>query len=77
LETEYIMDTMTLPPPGTPYGACGADCAHRDCAWQRATAAKLCWMCGDPIGHNRLFIEDKDGVVHADCLADELRGGHA
>jgi hypothetical protein len=64
------MSPITIQMPGTGYGHCRTDCAHKDCAWQRITAATVCAHCGQPIGYDRQFYETIDGVVHTGCYAD-------
>lgn len=70
------MAAGTLPLPGTEFGPCADDCAHRDCAETRAMAATTCWRCEQPIGYDRAFYRMNPGseaaagesyLVHAGC----------
>lgn len=63
--------------PGSKYGPCAGTCSHTDCAEQRADAAKICQICGAPIGYgNRTYMRDRTDdptvneitFVHALCL---------
>lgn len=60
--------------PGTKLGPCRKQCEHRDCAENRALVAKLCRICGKPIGYMTSFFQEDNwaSVVHADCALDEV-----
>jgi hypothetical protein len=69
------MAAGTLPKPGTEYGPCDPDCAHRDCAETRRMATENCGICQKPIGYDVRFYDehgrDERNLVHAACLEDE------
>jgi len=61
--------------PGSKYGPCKKDCHHRDCKSTKEDAAKICRICGKPIGFETKFYSDNktpDGLVHALCLWEEI-----
>ena len=64
-----------IPAPGTEYGPCADDCAHRDCAATRRQAAAACRICGEPIGYERAYFVGDDGAVHASCMFDATESG--
>lgn len=67
------MAAIKIPAPGTKLGPCIPGCMHQDCAENRATAAKLCPECKEPIGYERYFIKDETGAdVHDSCLFDRF-----
>jgi hypothetical protein len=64
------MAYSTLPEPGTRLGPCLDACKHKDCALNRADAARICW-CGEIIGYGVRYMKDEergpDALQHADC----------
>lgn len=62
------MTALFIPAPCTGYGPCNSDCVHRDCIWQRTTAASACVLCGQPIGYERHFHETERDVAHTVCI---------
>lgn len=64
------MAAAATPAPGTKYGPCINDCAHRDCACSRREASALCRICGAPIGYDAPWYASIDGIngaVHELC----------
>ena len=62
------MAAAETPAPGTEYGPCVEDCAHRDCTCSRREAATLCRLCGKPIGYQVRWyssVDDLGGTVPA------------
>lgn len=66
------MAAGALAEPGTKFGPCAGECAHRDCAATRATALAPCGICTEPIGYDRAFyrgtLDSEEGWSHAVCL---------
>lgn len=52
--------------PGTRFGPCINDCAHRDCAETRRMAETICPECDEPIGYERGFYCEKDDLGNTD-----------
>jgi hypothetical protein len=61
------MAAGVLPAPGTRYGACINPCEHHDCQATRNQAKAACAECSKPIGYNRRFYSQDNGLAHADC----------
>lgn len=62
-----------LPKPGSKYGPCKKKCEHIDCQRTRFEAWSKCRICNEAIGYNvRFYREDNNGLVHANCLEDEV-----
>ena len=62
-----------LSKPGTEYGPCVEECAHRDCAATRAAAASDCTICAGQIGYAvRVYIVDDRRFAHALCVELEM-----
>ncbi len=70
------MTAMVISTPGTDYGPCSKACSHRDCVWQRGTAARPCSLCRKPIGFEQPFLEYDGDVAHAACLEERNDGEH-
>lgn len=70
------MGWIMIPAPGQKYGPCTTECAHRDCAANRKDAARVCRLCGKPIGYDSKCFRDSDHptepdgshMVHAVCV---------
>ncbi len=62
------MAAGVFPAPGTDRGPCDAPCRHIDCAQTREMAATNCVRCDRPIGYDRHFYRDADGLSHVPCL---------
>lgn len=75
VDAAEAMQASIIDPSGVNYGPCNKPCSHRDCAWQRDTAARACCLCGNPIGFGRLFYEHEGDVAHRDCI--EERSGNS
>lgn len=74
------MSAVHLPAPGTQYGPCVGECAHRDCASLRAHSVAPCQHCGKPIGYDVPYyyglaggtgIPDVEHFAHASCAERE------
>jgi hypothetical protein len=71
-DTQENIPALKIDPPGVNYGPCCDPCAHRDCTWQRETAARACCLCKKPVGFGRLFYEHEGDVAHQDCLEERI-----
>ena len=73
------MKTAFVDAPGTREGPCSGPCHHIRCQAIRAQAQNACAICEKPIGYGRAFFRNPDphtlprSLVHADCLASEMK----
>ncbi len=65
------MAAIVISAPGAGHGPCTEACGHRDCTWQRETAARQCSLCGKPIEFDRPFYEHEGDVAHVACLENQ------
>lgn len=57
--------------PGTEFGPCKEDCIHEDCRWMKMIVASKCAICFEPIGYERRYFLNKDGIGLAPSLEHE------
>jgi len=62
--------------PEAEYGPCNEACAHKDCAESRRIAEAPCRICGDPIGYEKSYFQEKGWTifVHWSCFMAEVEG---
>ena len=68
------MAASILANPGTKYGPCDAECEHTDCIQTRKMAQVICTYCGKEIGYGTCFYHELDGLRHALCFEEALKG---
>lgn len=76
---EYGVQLDTYPEPGHRFGPCSVSCDHRQCARQRALAARTCKRCGSPIGFQTPHLRDPEpsyghdeNRIHLDCFLQRV-----
>ena len=66
------MAAVSLPFPGTEYGACETACIHRDCEETRYMAAQVCRFCNGPVAYGLRFYIDNEQYTHMICLQKDI-----